>query len=307
MSQDPYFAGRSAWVNDREYFFKYASRGTARAVLENQTLRWSTPATLNDPYDVQFDLHIEVDRDAVKAAALQRLWDAHYGDQPVRVGNKLGEAIRVVRGFFPRLSREEFNDTYGESMDEGFNAAERSLPEVQAQIRAEMAKSKLLCLAELPDDLAMWAYYAEQHCGVVFRIRSVPELDSPWGMARPVQYVLEMPRLVDEPFLVEMLSGAASFDVPSINDRLVYTKSIHWAHEREWRVVAGSGRNPQAPYEDIKFHAAELDAVILGARMAREDRAVFIDLLRNRFPTTTILQASTAGKRFQLEFKVVGD
>jgi hypothetical protein len=307
MSQDAYIARPTAWVNDRPHFFKYTTRGTARAVLGNQTLRWSTPATLNDPYDVQFDLHIEVDKEAVKKAALQKLWDAHYGTQPIQARNKLGDAINLVRGVFPKLSRQEFDELYGEGIDEGFAAAERSLPGVHAAIRAEMSKSKLLCLTELADDLAMWAYYAEQHCGVVFQFRSVPELDSAWGMARPVKYVSEVPRMFDEGFLVEMLSGMASIDVQSIVDRMVYTKSSHWAHEREWRVVAGSGRDPQAPYEDIKFHAEELQAVMLGARMTNADRVEIIDLVRARFPRTRVMQAAMAKRRFQMEFEIVGD
>src|SRR4051794_34870497 len=46
-------------------FYKYMSPATAHAVLGNQTLRWSTPGTLNDPYDMQFDLKYEVDRGLV--------------------------------------------------------------------------------------------------------------------------------------------------------------------------------------------------------------------------------------------------
>jgi hypothetical protein len=70
--------------------YKYMSRQTGRVVLANRTLRWSTPRTLNDPYDVQFDLHIDVDREAVRAASLDKMWDAFYGNAPAPVGNRFG-------------------------------------------------------------------------------------------------------------------------------------------------------------------------------------------------------------------------
>jgi hypothetical protein len=41
-----------------KHLFKYVSREVGKLVLANRTLRWSTPGTLNDPYDMQFDLQL---------------------------------------------------------------------------------------------------------------------------------------------------------------------------------------------------------------------------------------------------------
>src|SRR5215469_12806052 len=108
-------------------FFKYLSATAAQAVLRNRTLRWSTPGTLNDPFDAQFDLRAEIDRLKVKAATLDRLWDAHYGENPAPAGNRLGEVIQAFRGVFPRLSREDFDREFGEAIDQALDKTERSL------------------------------------------------------------------------------------------------------------------------------------------------------------------------------------
>ena len=121
------FERPSHWTNDRRFFFKYMNRATGRIVLENRTLRWSTPGTLNDPYDMQFDLHIDIEREAVKVATLQKLWDAFYGDQPVPVGNILGAVIQSVRGNFPQLTREEFDREYGDAIDDSLSRMERAV------------------------------------------------------------------------------------------------------------------------------------------------------------------------------------
>lgn len=289
------------WNNDQQFFYKYMSRSTGKIVLENGTLRWSTPATLNDPYDMQFDLHMEVDHETVKALALQKLWDAFYGEKPVQVGNALGVTIQFLKGKMPRLKREEFNQEYGEAIDEGFARLESALPGGQEEIRLLMAKSKVLCLSEAPDNPIMWAHYAEQHHGLVLRFRSIPEFDSPWCVARPVEYLEQMPRLLDNDFLAEMASGQVSFNAKELMNRLIYTKSVEWAYEREWRISIGAGRGPNAPYEDITFHNQELDAVILGCVMLEEDRKVFVELTKSLYPHASILEAKKSDRKFQFD------
>lgn len=78
------------WLNARLFFFKYMTRATGRIVLKNRTLRWSTPGTLNDPYDMQFDLHIDVDREEAKKLVDANLWDAFYSDDVAESVNNFG-------------------------------------------------------------------------------------------------------------------------------------------------------------------------------------------------------------------------
>jgi hypothetical protein len=47
-----------------------------------------------------------------------------------------------------------------------------------------------------------------------------------------------------------MQAGYRGLDPEKIRDEVVWTKSTHWAHEREWRVYAGDGR-AVAPYEPV--------------------------------------------------------
>lgn len=287
-------------TTDNRRFFKYMNRQTARSVLEKGTLRWSTPGTLNDPYDMQFDLHVDIDRPLVKSVALQKLWDAHYGDKPAPAKNDLGKVIQALRGTFPKLTREEFDQEFGEAIDEALTAMERSLPEMQATFRAELAKSKILCLTVKFDSALMWTHYAEQHQGLLLRFRSVAGLDSPWVTARPVQYLTDMPRLMSNSFLADLLAGRASMDAKSIMDRMVYTKAREWEYEQEWRIFSGSGRDPEALFEFVPFNPLELDAVIVGYRMPPEDRAVFSDLCRKNYPHAERLQIERSERQFQL-------
>lgn len=269
--------------------------------MENRTLRWSAPRTLNDPYDTQFDVHIDAKSDELKAATLQKLWDAHYGDKPVKVGNELGALIQHFRGSFPKLTRKEFDREFDEAIDEGLSRMKRVLPDVQDEIRAHMAESKLLCLTKSPDNTIMWAHYAENHQGVVLGFKQIPEFDGPWRVARPVEYLPDMPILLDTEFLADMASGQVALSPEPIVNRLVFTKSEEWKYEREWRIWAGSGRKPQEPHEDIPFDKRELDSVIFGCRIPEKDRTEIAELTQRLYPHADILQVEKEEREFRLK------
>lgn len=40
-------------IHDKEYFYKYVTAETALKILQNRTLKYSSPVTFNDPFDSQ--------------------------------------------------------------------------------------------------------------------------------------------------------------------------------------------------------------------------------------------------------------
>lgn len=183
----------TSWNNRRVHFFKYMSFSTAKAVLTNGTLRWSTPGTLNDPYDIQFDLAITADRAKLKEASLAKLWEVYKGERDVGKGNILGALVRTMGLRVPDLSRDEFEREFGQGFEEGFDRMMASLPGINADVRRLMADSKILCLTTDPINTSMWAHYGELNRGAVLRFRSIAAFSSPFGMAKPVEYVDELP------------------------------------------------------------------------------------------------------------------
>ena len=104
---------------NHDTFYKYMSVGTGRAVLMNKTLRWSTPGTLNDPFDIQFDLNFKINRAVVKTATLQKLWDAYNGHE-IRIGNALGVLMAAFRQSTPGWTREKFEQELALPLEESF-------------------------------------------------------------------------------------------------------------------------------------------------------------------------------------------
>jgi hypothetical protein len=136
----------------------------------------------------------------------------------------------------------------------------------------------------------MWYRYAEQGSGLVLRFKSAPGVDSPWSTARRINYFTDMPLLLDNSYLADMLSGRASMDAQATLHHMVYSKSLAWAYEAEWRIFSGQGRDPAAKFEDIHFNAQELDAVIFGHRMPDMDRNAIAEITRRQHPHAKLLQ-----------------
>ncbi len=279
------------WQNDRLHFFKYMTESTAKIVLENRTLRWSTASELNDPFDMQFDMSINVDRERMKAGALEKIWNLYSGTQPIPVKNTMGAMLELLRTATTNLTREELTEKLGPAIAEGYDRMLTRLPTTHANAEPEIATLKILSLTTKPDNNLMWTHYANEHRGVVMRFRSIPAFDSPYGMAKPMNYVSEVPPFYSEKDLVDIIAGVAKTNARDIIDKIIYTKSADYAYEQEWRISTGSGRNKYAPFEDVPFGLNELDGIIFGLRTSDANKTE-IQELAAKYPNIEMMRST---------------
>lgn len=136
----------SNWLHDRKLFFKYVTRDTALAILENGTLQWSAPNRFNDPFDMQFTMSIGNAYERLRPRILDALWAAHSSSDGYTPGNELGDAIARFRSQFPKMSRADFDREFTEALDQ----CDRTKPEreVNASLKVVARFAKVLCLSE---------------------------------------------------------------------------------------------------------------------------------------------------------------
>ncbi|NWA66738.1 DUF2971 domain-containing protein [Pseudomonas reactans] len=286
-------------------FYKYMSFSTAKIVLENQTLRWTTPSTLNDPYDIQFDLNVIFDRKKVLADTLEKSWKVYQGHLECSKENKMYEVMNLLREHCKGMPKDHFYKTLSKGITESFKVLDRTIASTYATTREILSTSKILCLTDSPTNQLMWAYYADSNRGAVLQFSQEPGADSPYKMAKPIKYKKELPKLFEEDELSDFLSGIIAFDQQKRVDDLIYTKSDAWTHEREWRIYTGNGRDKLAPHEDIKFGHRELTSVILGCRMSEADKTELSLCVNRLYPHAEIVTASLANHSYQIELTPV--
>jgi Protein of unknown function (DUF2971) len=282
-------------------FYKYMKAGTAKKVLEKSSLRWALPKLFNDPFDVQFDLQVEYDRERVIERALENLVDLYMGRRHIpKDGNKLALGIKILQRTAPGLKEVDLKEKFRETMKQGMDDAERNMPKSHAEMREVLGKLKLLCFSEVPDNILMRAHYGQNHTGVVLEFSYIEKLDSVWGAAKRVRYSNEMPFLVDEEKLVRLLSGEGTIATPDLFDQAVFVKAADWSYEKEWRIAGGWEKDKDAEF--IPFKPEEITAIYLGCRISEADAKGMKDLAAKKYAHAALYIGSKSKTRFAVEF-----
>jgi Protein of unknown function (DUF2971) len=171
-------------------FFKYVTAETATIVLESAKRRWTSPLMFNDPFDVQFDLHLEFDEAKIVDLILNELWEIYSGRKKSEPANALGRMFDLFLKRVPGLSREAIFGREGlrEAIHESIQRTKTLLPPLQAHQRSLLKDAKLFCLSEIHDNILMWSHYTRDHTGVVLEFDTEKDRDSPLSKAERVIY-----------------------------------------------------------------------------------------------------------------------
>jgi hypothetical protein len=150
-----------------------------------------------------------------------------------------------------------------------------------------LARVGVLSLSASADDPLLWAHYAGAHSGVCIAIDADIGL---FGMAKRVHYADVLPTI-----------NRVTDSVEEMVIKALYTKSKHWSHENEWRVIA-RWRDEDRIARHMRLHAIREDRhsfflaqngpgyykfpqkalvqIILGWRVSRDDEAWLDSVVR---------------------------
>ncbi|SFN60331.1 hypothetical protein SAMN04488056_101441 [Cohaesibacter marisflavi] len=287
---------------ENKIYYKYMSLDVAKIVLQNQTLRWSTPSLFNDPLDLQFIPPLLVNEREIThkiKTQIQRVLDGEVKAGPQ---SPLGVLLRTISPKEDEQVKKQIMDALLSSIPESLERVKKVYPSAMSEVRKQLEKCKALCLTMNPANTAMWGNYADSHKGIVLGFRCVEGLDSPWPLARPMRYVKELPPLLDDDFFINLTLGWPDKGVKRIVDTIAYTKTVEWEHEQEVRLFSGMGRNKIADYEDLPFGAQELCNIIFGQRTTADQRTEIFEQFKNAYPQAAFQYVSADPTSYSLKF-----
>lgn len=152
----------------------------------------------------------------------------------------------------------------------------------------------------------MWSHYAEEHRGVVFKLRCIDELDNTLLSARRVDYARQFPAFLSLEQFVRHLTGEEPLDIATLSRNIAFTKHSDWAYEKEWHVhIPLMHESPGDGYTLIKEHPSFFDAVYLGCRMIDQERGRILAAIKRHIPHVQVFQAKRSDTSFDLEFKAL--
>jgi hypothetical protein len=255
-------------------------------VLRNQFIRFSSPAVLNDPFELK--PHVAALATPEYAAAeLRRAL-------PRVLAEELAQVPAELRALLPEEALHAFLQAQLPSIQKRLDGVSTQMMPLLQETMARKLEELLgvLCLSESPKSLLMWAHYADSHRGFVVQFDDtspffdtrVTENDELRHL-RQVTYSSKRPSLT----LSEVEDGSAFL-----------TKGVEWEYEAEWRMIVPLadasqviGTGPEAVHL-FGFPAEAVTSVIFGCRMLEAKRAEIHALLASlpRYAHVRCIQAS---------------
>ncbi|HIF6085625.1 TPA: DUF2971 domain-containing protein, partial [Vibrio parahaemolyticus] len=214
--------------------FKYLGISAAEAYLEYQTIRFNTPDAYNDPYEMQVCFKSKVE---IEASYKQINFHLH--------GNSgcIEQYLIVDDSEYPfSLDTSVYEDICGKVGMSCFSESE----------------------SKIPDNVLMWAHYAESHRGLAIKLKEGSFIAS---ILNKVNYVTSTP-VLDASILSE-----SSFFVSDL-----YFKSTDWKYEQERRLAIPLSECDTLDNKDIygfPIHVHDLpvndvEMIFLGSNASRE-------------------------------------
>jgi Protein of unknown function (DUF2971) len=259
-----------------------------RDILENGLIRFTQPGDFNDPFELHpsFDLMSKADLAALPEAPGQE------GIDGPKMHRLTPEAMQTMFGaILPGLQ----NQLAQHAGQQGAYSLDNNR---MAQATFD-SKFGILCLAEAPDSLLMWAHYANNHNGFVIQFDETHEFFAPTLHGEQALELTKVEYSVQRPVL-----SYSTINTPS----LYYRKSPEWSCENEWRLVKLLDTakrvlpHPEFPRCLFELPPSAVKGVIIGLSVTHEDRLKLFDLLAQpHLQHATVYQTALSKNDYMLE------
>jgi len=239
-------------------------------VLQNELIRYTQPAFLNDPHEMRLNVS-QLIPDDDWGDLFEEQWQDEVGriienQVPEQAHDLAWQWIEQQRGTFQNNFQaflQAFKPRMKDELENGFGGL----------FRHEIG---VLSLSEASDNLLMWAHYADSHRGFVLALN---EQHPTFNSRRSDNDEFYHPRQV-----------IYSNDRPSQalgeleGDDFLLSKSLDWAYEREWRVIKPLV-DAETENDDgvalFSLPAEAIEGIILGTNISQDDRAALENLIRS--------------------------
>lgn len=304
-------------IHDRKYFYKYVTPEVAILILQNRKLKYSSPFVFNDPFDVQTKIALRFQESEFAELLIKEMYKLIHGEEEPILGlaAPLARQILSLRKFATIRSTKIPLDVY---MKETKGIAVEQYLKLLDTVNTWWSKvgkaTRIFCVVEEPDNLLMWAHYAQGHEGAVIQFECLPDLDNLLCAAMKVNYVTDPPVVttrLDE--YIRYLTGEPNkVDYKSLYYDLHLSKSDHWKYEKEWRVfIPADLENPIVPKDgagkeilfDLKsFNPQEIHSIYFGCKMSQDNRQKIETCLSGDFEHVKKYNCFRNDKKYKLDF-----
>lgn len=253
-----------------EKYYKYQSLNGAAAnylinTLVNRQIHFSSPKSFNDPFDCKPVFENNLDRE---------IFVENYIISLQRKTAYLSESY--LRG------QAEKAWSVASSASGGSEAVALGYQKFMGR---HLENSAIYCVSEIKDDLLMWAHYADSHRGICLEFS--PGSDFLQAVL-PVDYRLQRPQIKIFDRTNELANAKNTY----------LTKSIHWAYEKEWRVVEVA-----KPAGLREFNDGDLTGIIFGSAISKSMENTIRSIIEKSHMKVQFYRAVVDNRNFRLNIE----
>ncbi len=279
--------------------YKYLGVQGAKLTLRNRTFKHAKPSDFNDTEDLTiqsiFPEETEVALKKIEHGFTDMILQ-HLNDPPT-CSSPMQEQIALIQHVY-RTNPEAADVVKTEMANEG---AEPVFDISYMRMRAEafvkeinefMQSYRVLCVTTHKDCEKMWSGYADNHKGIALRIEPNLAKDSKFQRFYPVIYHEKRPPLYDDAleFIAASLFGNQEARRRATLEKIVYTKTLEWDHENEYRLAIPMRQNEE-PWNTLPYHPEEITELYLGLAMEKADMDDIVDMAQAINPNIAIFGA----------------
>lgn len=279
--------------------YKYLDAHGAKLTLENRSFKHSKPSDFNDIEDLTVQ-SIFPDETEI---ALQKLTNGftdvilqHLEDQPT-CSSPMKEKVALIQYAYrnnptaAEVVKSEVSKTEVRSIYDIENMREQAKNFLR-EINDFMQDYRVMCVTTLKDSDEMWSNYADAHKGAALRIEPNIAKDSKFQLFRPVEYREARPPFYDDTmdYVAGSLFGDQEARRIAAIEKIVYSKTLEWRHEAEYRLAIPLLPN-EPRWNTLKYFPEEVTELYLGCAMTREDKNEIVSMARRLNPKIEILSS----------------
>lgn len=282
--------------------YKFMGLDGAKATLGTRSFRHAKPSEFNDKADLTIESIFPEDLATAFQAACEGMVGvivSHLDEEPTcspQRAAKIKELQAALR-LDPNLAQAMVAAAaqVGLAGLGSSEAMEALAHDTIKDLNVHFQAYRVFCTTTHRDSEKMWNDYAEGHRGIALRIQPNIAKDSHLRLFRKVEYREQRPPLYNN--TLEFLTGSFFGDQVARNrkmaDATIYTKTLQWQDEEEYRVAAPDVVEGDLPW-DAPFHPDEIPELYLGSAMPLADMTPIIQLARRANPAVRIFQAERA-------------
>jgi len=216
-------------------YYKYTTLNTTKLIIQNKSLRWSSPLKFNDIEECQF---VPYTKDSYEKAIKEYLEIITKIAKGVKVDYDYNRFKPVTQMLIGMIQLSINQGTFDPS-----NFAEQSLNTIsnpEADYREYINNGlirifRILCVTNKYDNKLMWAHYGDQHYGCVIEFTEL-YLKKPFNLKEG--YVEYHENLNPKTNSLELLLYGETPEIRNVMIQdVIFSKRADWKYEEEYRLL----------------------------------------------------------------------